>query len=463
MHGPRSPPKPILQPAPVRLSRPIHHSDPFLYIDRQARQLQNDLQALLDAQSTGLAAGSQASGDDATSTGSLTPTPSSHHGSQKSRGRPIPVRQPPEKKIGLRGARRGILKSMHELLSLREEEQQIIHRELSDRREALKTVDTFESKRNGLQKSIAEIQSDGSVARLEELKGQAKGLEEEIHELEVKLMEMKTRHRHMLSEISELQNSVDSRMSSYKESLSLLDADVKRYLKSPPVEPLPVAGDSPPNFYSLPSKRRTLEMAKEHWTGEQVELRKRKRKVDLEIKALKEGGAVWSKVISDVSAFEKSLAELMRQSMVVPSSSPSGKAQPDIDKTRADEVLSQLDETTTKLENMLKLAEENKWNLLICSIGAELEAFRQAKPLLLSILRSNEREEPDISDNDVPPEFLSARTNDDDPTSPDLDSQGRSESPGPNLSRGETSSPPALLNMKPADADDEPDPAWLLP
>jgi pyruvate kinase len=40
------------------------------------------------------------------------------------------------------------------------------------------------------------------------------------------------------------------------------------------------------------------------------------------------------------------------------------------------------------LEERLHIAEENGWNLLICAIGAELEAFRQAEGMLREALRA---------------------------------------------------------------------------
>jgi pyruvate kinase len=55
------------------------------------------------------------------------------------------------------------------------------------------------------------------------------------------------------------------------------------------------------------------------------------------------------------------------------------------------------------LEERLHVAEENGWNLLICAIGAELEAFRQAEGMLREALRAAGfdlgEDEPDKADS----------------------------------------------------------------
>jgi pyruvate kinase len=55
------------------------------------------------------------------------------------------------------------------------------------------------------------------------------------------------------------------------------------------------------------------------------------------------------------------------------------------------------------LEERLLVAEENGWNLLICAIGAELEAFRQAEGMLREALRASgfdlDEDEPDQTES----------------------------------------------------------------
>jgi hypothetical protein len=296
---------------------------------------------------------------------------------------------------------------------------------------------------------------------VEDLKTRTKHLEEEMRALELKLMEMRQQYRHMLDEMSQVQNSVDSKLSSYNESLKLVDADVQRFLRSPPIKPLALEGASTSTLYSLNPTRRTLEMAKEHWTNEQLELRKRKRKVDLEIEALKEGGGVWSKAISAVSDFEKMLADAMQRSTILSSPSSASPTRRPPDLPDADEIAKQLDHTTVQLQTCLELAKQKNWNLLICGIGAELEAFQQARPMLLSILYGEDRTEPaePAEEDDVPPDFLTSTVDEEGPQADTADTEGPSQL-SRSVLRSSTAGPKLSLTAPPED--DEPDPAWLL-
>ncbi|KKZ64346.1 hypothetical protein EMCG_09662 [[Emmonsia] crescens] len=444
---------------PVPPDVAVHQYDSFLHIERQSRQLQHDLQTLLDAQSAGLAAGlSGSAGDDTTSNGSLTPTPT-QLGSSPRNALIIPVRQPPKKRIGLRGARRGILKTMHTLLSLKEEERRLIDSELKKRRSAVKEVDNFVSKQSGLEKAIAEIQTKEGSLRVENLMREASTLETDIRELESKLLQMKARHRHILNEVSQIQNSVDAQLSSYKASLALVQTDVSKYLRSPPIRPLVPPSATPPPFYALNPKRRTLDMAKEQWVIEQSELRSRRRKIDLEIGALREGGGVWQKVVSDISSFEKLLRQEM-QNLQLGSRLLEPQDGGDSSIAHGQIVLNDLDDTATQLETSLQLAEQKNWNLLICCIGAELEAFREAKRLLLEAL-------PALKEANGMGAGLSKETTalslspQEDTSAVALGKIEGSNEP-PSAENTTTQPPHSPVRSSRSEEDDEPDPAWLL-
>lgn len=135
-------------------------------------------------------------------------------------------------------------------------------------------------------------------------------------------------------------------------------------------------------------------MAREWWEGEVKVLERRKGEVDKERVALEEGVEVWRGAVKLVSEFEAGLKREMRgggspgekgrdreDESVSPSPPPSTPEQAmfaQLDKMRA---------VMTGLEERLHVAEENGWNLLICAIGAELEAFRQAEGMLRGALR----------------------------------------------------------------------------
>ncbi|OAX84603.1 hypothetical protein ACJ72_01030 [Emergomyces africanus] len=349
---------------------------------------------------------------------------------------------------------------MHTLLSLKEEERRLIDSELKNRRSAVKEVDNFSSKQSGLGKAIAEIQTKEGSLRAENLMREARTLETDIRDLESKLLQMKARHRHILNEVSQIQNSVDAQLSSYKASLALVETEVSRYLRSPPIRPLvPPSGTLPP-FYALNPKRRTLEMAKEQWVIEQSELRSKRRKIDIEIEALREGGGVWQKVVSDISSFEKLLRREMQSWQL--GSHLLELLNGDSTITHGRTILNELDDTASQLETSLQLAEQKNWNLLICCIGAELEAFQEAKRLLLEAF-------PMIKDGNISGAGSSNETR-------ELSQSPQEDVSGAASRKNEDSNklppPAAENNMAPpthspvqssrSEEDDEPDPAWLL-
>jgi hypothetical protein len=66
-------------------------------------------------------------------------------------------------------------------------------------------------------------------------------------------------------------------------------------------------------------------------------------------------------------------------------------------------MFAQLDKMRTAmagLEERLHIAEEKGWNLLICAIGAELEAFRQAESMLREALRAAGFDDPGAEEED---------------------------------------------------------------
>lgn len=443
-----------LLPLPIRTS--TYNTDPLPHIKRQSKYIEKNLQVLIDAQSDGLLAGlaGQQQGD-TPSDSSHTPTPSDLGSPRRSSS--ALSKQPGVKKIGLRAAREGIFKSIHDLLKLREEEREILTFRVTERKDALAEVEEFNSKAAGLEEAISTIHDGDENQRSRSLQEEARNLEVDIHDLETKLLEMKTRHRHIVNEISQVGNSVDAKLSSYKTSLSMLQSDIRKYLRNPPLQPL---SSDEATFYSLPHKRRTLDMAQEHWSSEQMELRKRQTEVDSEIVALEEGGGVWKDVIAEVSGFEKRLKSEMHQSILQSQSQhlrPDGPSGSKGEANRAKAIIEDLDHTARRVEQQLGIAEEKCWNLLICCISAELEALREAREMLLNAFNVSE-EELWPTNNGEPTKENEQVDHDDSQTDP--------------LSVDNPEPPADLMrdshvnhgdSARSSDGDDEPDPAWLLP
>ncbi|PKY02055.1 hypothetical protein P168DRAFT_292166 [Aspergillus campestris IBT 28561] len=435
------------------------YQDPLLYIGRQAKHIQRNLQVLIDAQSEGLLAGltdSPQQSISSPSNGSFSPTPDSSR--TLTAPSTVPVRQPKRERIGLRAAREGIFKSIYDLLKLREEEREVLTFRVGERKDALKDIDGFSRKQAGLEEAILEIENDRESQRSRELREEEHRLEADIHELENKLSQMKARHRQVTQELSHVENTVESKLSSYKASLSILESDIHKFLASPPVGPQ-ATDQNEQTFYSLNPQRRTLNMAQEYWKEEQSALRRRQGEVDSEIAALEEGGGVWKQVVWEVSGFERRLKTAMRRSVQTRSQilQPSGPSGSKSEEDNVRGILEDLGSTAERVEQHLRLAESKDWRLLVCCIATELEALREARSLLLNAFgvldesedekgkepRAHSETDGDIDswadplgvDNPEPPEDLLR------------DADAHSHSTG----------------FKSEDDDDEPDPAWLLP
>ena len=342
------------------------------------------MQNLLDAQSEGLSAGIGSDEvDDISSVGSPTPTPSvvTPTSRRDSGLKTIPIRQPKTKKVTLRGARKGLGKSMREFADLKRHELRLIEKEIVARDGALKQVSDLGNQRTVLDDKIYKIKHQESSAGLQ---SELQKVEQEIRELENTLFELKARHRHLTTRLREEESAKGSKLSSYNESVRLNDTQTRTFLRHPPI-----AQGLRPNFtggmYALKPERRTLQMAQEQWTSEMEVLDLQKSDVKNEKAALEEGSALWRDVVQRITGFEKELKIQTRdlsQSQLQSYSGDPTLAKMGLE-TSMHVILTKLSTLTSELERDLKLAEDRNWNLLICSIGAELAALEQAKDLLI--------------------------------------------------------------------------------
>lgn len=359
----------------------MRYNDPFLPVERAARSLERTFQTLLDAQSVGLSAGvGTAEADDISSVGSPTPTPSVSPTPRRSSGpKTIPIRQPKTKMITLRGARRGLAKSMAEYTALKEHEMTLIDREVVARDNALKQASDLGNRRRLLEDEIHKIKAQEEAV---DLRAEVHNIEQEIQQLETTLLELKSRHRQLSNQLREIESSKDSELSSYTESLALNENQVKSFLRRPPILQS-LGGATDGGMYALKAERRTLQMAQEQWTSEVEMLNLRKSDVENEKLALQEGSRMWTEVVSRIRVFERDLKEQTKelaQSQIHPIGDHETATK--AEDVSAHLVLTKLSALIASLEKDLEEAEMKNWNLLICAIGAELAAFEQARDLL---------------------------------------------------------------------------------
>lgn len=373
----------------TRSSRGIAGMDPLLVLERRERAIQAELQNLLDAQSAGLVQGfgGSAQTDVSSDAGSSTPTTRSLAGRERSRdmrdgrGGVVPVRQPKKKPLSLRGARKGLLKDMGSLVEVKNEEGAILEGEIARREKVLTRVAEWEMRIEEVRKQLSSHTSPGGEeetsagieedSELAELKTEERAVDNEIREMEDRLAQMHARKRWLGERIKEGVNRREARLSSYRGALKEVESEVKSFLARPPIQASVVMGGEE-GFTSLPSNRRTLGLAKEWWNKEVSTLQTRREEVETEKKALEEGARIWAESINIVVEFEDEL----RQQMMGGSGDPA----------MLREQIEKMSAVIKELESTRALVESKGWNLLICAVGAELEAFKEGEGILRGAL-----------------------------------------------------------------------------
>ncbi|KAJ5041562.1 uncharacterized protein L3040_005143 [Drepanopeziza brunnea f. sp. 'multigermtubi'] len=389
--------------------------DPLLGLERRERAIQEDLQLLLDAQSAGLVqgfggagAGEVYGGEGSSDAGSRSSTPTARSlqrrsSREQSRG-VVPVRQPKGRVLGLRAARRWLLRDMAELVRVKEEQSGVLMWEIERRGEILGTLDAWERKIEGVKGRLSELSSgDGEdavaaggeeVQEIEELKIEEAAVENEIREMEDRLAQMKARRRWLGERIKERVNRREARLSSYRGALREVESEVSEFLRRPPIPVSMVMGDEE-GFTSLPTSRRTLGMAKEWWTKEVSKLKLRQEEVENEKSALEEGARMWEESFKVVMTFEDDLRKQMA----------STDAQ-NLEMLRKQ--TGTMGEVIEKLSGTVRTAEEKGWNLLICAVGAELEAFKEGEQILrraLGLVVGNGQRQVDVDEESTDGNF----------------------------------------------------------
>ena len=354
-----------------------------LLLSRQHRSLQARLQQLLDAQSEGLLRGLGRPVEHSVSTERSPETYFSSKSSFTSRttsSNATPPRQPISKHITLNASRKGIAQALAELAFLKEEEVKLARSDVEQTVQDLAHVKELDAKETHLRQVIRSIEDEEVNHKVQKYRQEEKSLSREIVELENRLWEMQDRQQHLIREIKTLDNKFQSKLSSYKASLDLAEKDARDYLARPPEVVTVDKKDKGP--WALPPERRTLPLSVEYMQQKQAELLKVEKDLVSEKTALKEGSIVWQDVVSTVTMVE----EILRQEMQrIPDDQGLIDSEISGGKSSLDKVLSTLQEAQSQIERNLNTAQNRGWNLLVCSISAELGAIIEGSDILRNI------------------------------------------------------------------------------
>lgn len=351
---------------PQRSSSNIDGPTRDIHLKLHAEKLRQELQHSLDAQAAALAA--QVSGKDEAA--SITSSPSR---SSTSIG-VVPVRQPVSKPVSLADSRRNIATIMHELLKVEQEEFRLAGAALRRERAQLQRFSSWISQREELRTAIEKIRQDKQQGgRIVGLQSEAAAVAEQIEDLEAQLMELKSRQRAAKLELASLENSVESELSSYTASLALLDREVDQHVRAGTGSAHRPSHSQTAALPKSVSGGHALEALRDCVLQDEEKTLADRDRHELETRALEQGIPVWNKVVGLVTSFEKLLQREI------------GCVNSDDASSRLQSLLVKLDSTIIAIESELDIAEAKDWKLLVCAIGAELEALGQGREVLAEL------------------------------------------------------------------------------
>ncbi|KAK7961743.1 uncharacterized protein PG986_002568 [Apiospora aurea] len=433
----------------------------FRTIQRRERQIQAELQRLLDAQ--GAAIERQISGDTATPGGegssqASTPQgPASRRSSAsqsplRSRADPyarnpapavIPVRQPKPKPLSLRQVRNSIARTMSMLADLKAEETQYILDARQARLAAIAKANRLSTQHKTIASELKAMETDKDDPlrrEIHSMDSEYKTVCLDIEEFEEKLRLLKSRKVQLERRMEEARSERESGLSGYRGALKDTERSIGDMMKRPGVRVLELDKDfdfgahaneencnstetedssrevsaekarliegrvTGKEFMHLRPERRTLAMAKEWWEGETAVLTRRQAAVDRELEALHEGIEVWSDVVSHISGYETRLAAAISNLMDAAGFEDAGSPdKAESQQRKRDEKLfraqyTDLMRTAQEIEGCLAHAESKGYNLLIAAIGGELTGFKEGEKLLLETMQSHGIEYKDLVD-----------------------------------------------------------------
>ncbi|KAI1124069.1 hypothetical protein F5Y10DRAFT_250455 [Nemania abortiva] len=365
----------------------------FKLIERRERQMQQELQQLLDAQDYALEKHLANKTPDDDTPPSWTPV------SDAPNGHVVPVRQPKKRHLSKKEARLGIARCMSLLSDLKNEEEAYIATALAERKAALSRLRNLSTKRNSIVAEMQAIESDGDQPLKNEMKKmehQHRAVCEDILKLEERLRDLKRTKTKLESRIAEARSARDAELSGYKGALSECDKRIDDIMQYPEVSVLEVEGlmaqdadlralvgqhISGFEFLSLRPERRTLPMAKDWWEGEVQVLELRKATVDKERAALDEGTQLWQNMLGRLEEHDRQL-KLTFDAMSEYASTQQHTSNFNTLGPILKKQYTMCKETTHGLEELYDYTEAQGWKLLVTALGAEINYFHGLKTQL---------------------------------------------------------------------------------
>ena len=348
-------------------------------LSRQQRNIETRLQQLIDAQGEGLLQGlgktpqpSSSVKDGHSVFDSSSPSSRSQQ-SQRLASMPSTRRKP----WGLKDSRRGIASSLTELVDLKIKELDFAQRDYDQSAQDLAYLHDISAKEAGLIRQISSIEGQEANSKLQSLRQEERVLGEEIAILEARLTEMRDRRQLLRHDIRTLDNKIQSQLSSYKGALSLAREEIREYLARAPKSD--ILKQNRKSFWNLPPERRTLDVATENLQDELDRFRNQAKDLHQEKTALEQGSLIWLDVVEIVTSVEVTIRQEVEKLGIQKSMVETGSS---ANMQRLDQLLKLLRTAQTQISSKLDTAQKEGWNLLVCCIGAELQAIIDGSAIL---------------------------------------------------------------------------------
>ena len=419
----------------------IQVDDTFGEFARRDRQMQKELQRLLDAQENAveqrLGGSSVDRGRDEAvppktkkRPGSLSSRSVSFQDEPRSQSHVVPVRQPRVKPLTLAQTRSRIMGVMRTLADLKAEEDAYIATALAERKAGLSKLGTLRTQKEQIQNDMLEIEHDQG----DDLTGSIRAMERELHSVSNQVEEYRRLLRRaeqtqatLKRRLEEAHSEAESRLSGYRGALRECEAGIQELVRRPGVRVLDLEGLEPPadpdhqpeksnddkdaetanqqqqqqqqnhltgfDFFRFRPERRTVAMACDWWEGEVSTLERRRAVVERERDALEDGERVWAEVIDTIQRYEEQLTGALNSSEQQQQQQRQKQSSDEKDAAKGPAELMRrqwdlLLDVIRKLERARGYAEDRGWNFLVAAIAAESAVYYDAREVLRQMLGS---------------------------------------------------------------------------
>ncbi|CAL8576758.1 hypothetical protein XPA_002623 [Xanthoria parietina] len=345
----------------------------LLALARQETHLQSHIQYLLDVQSDRLLEG--LGGDTTAPSKQQPPNPDrAHNHAPTKRNRTTETTPSSQPAPTLQGARKQIRTAISDLHALKLRNAEIVSTDLATAIRERNHIASIQTRRTELERTIRELEASPASTELDALAAEDESLGQQIYELEDRLFAMRARQGVLAGQFGDGGEGGGGGVEAGAGGLLVLGSGRRGKGKGEGVWDLPVA-------------RRTVGMVGEFYEGLEEGLGRRLRGVEGEVRALEEGRRVWGDVVMEVGSVERMLEGEMRGLGERGDGGDGGDD--DGDERRVEGMKRVLDAMARARETIggkLKMAEEKGWNLLVVSVGAELEALVEGEQVLRSVL-----------------------------------------------------------------------------